>query len=466
LKKINENIDFSFVDELLQDNYCKYYGRPAKEPELLFRLLFLQTLYKLSDVRIIEEAQVNLAYKWFLGLNPEEELPDPSLLSKFRKHRVGTNTLEVVHHHIVQQAIDKGLIKSSVLIIDATHTYARTKKDSPLDVLIKAGKKLRKAVYHQRAELAHAFPPKPETVKDQVEGTRKQLRYLADLGDVIEKQVQSTDYPILKELKNIKQIISEEAFLAFKGVQSVIDPDARLGWKSEEKSFFGYKSHLAMSEERIITAVEVTSGEKADGQYLPLLVEKTQQEGITVNEVLADAAYSGKDNLTFMHKEEIIPTIPLHPSVLHGNRNTEFEYIKDADGVRCPAGHMNLNKTRRKEKETRKNQKTTYYFDTNLCQNCHLREGCYKPGAKLKTYSIRIISKTHQKAIEYQKTESFAERRKLRNQIESKNAEMKQAHGMEKAKYVGLLGMKTQTFLTTIVVNVKRMIRLIEIESA
>jgi transposase len=141
LKKINENIDFSFVDELLQDNYCKYYGRPAKEPELLFRLLFLQTLYKLSDVRIIDEAQVNLAYKWFLGLNPEEELPDPSLLSKFRKHRVGTNTLEVVHHHIVQQAIDKGLIKSSVLIIDATHTYARTKKDNPFRYIDQSGEK-------------------------------------------------------------------------------------------------------------------------------------------------------------------------------------------------------------------------------------------------------------------------------------------------------------------------------------
>jgi hypothetical protein len=38
----------------------------------------------------------------------------------------------------------------------------------------------------------------------------------------------------------------------------------------------------------------------------------------------------------------------------------------------------------------------------------------------------------------------------MRGQIESKNAEMKQAHGMQKAKYVGLFGMKIQTFLTTI----------------
>jgi transposase len=99
---------------------------------LLFRLLFLQTIYKLSDVRVIEDAQVNLAYKWFLGFNPEEKLPDPSLLSKFRKHRIGANTLEVILNNVVQQAMDKGVIKSGTIMIDATQTHAGSKKDTPL----------------------------------------------------------------------------------------------------------------------------------------------------------------------------------------------------------------------------------------------------------------------------------------------------------------------------------------------
>lgn len=156
LKKVNEHIDFSFVGELLKENYCEYYGRPAKEPEFLFRILFLQTHYNLSDVQIIEEAQVNLAYKWFLSLNPEDELPDPSLLSKFRRHHVGV--LEVILNNIVEQAIDKGLIKSSAILIDATHSYAGTKRNTPLKVLIKAGKKLRKAVQHERSDIAALFP--------------------------------------------------------------------------------------------------------------------------------------------------------------------------------------------------------------------------------------------------------------------------------------------------------------------
>jgi Transposase domain (DUF772) len=59
-------------------SYCEYYGRLAPEPEHLFQLLFLQILYNLSDERVIADTQVNLAYKWFTGLNPEDPLPDPT----------------------------------------------------------------------------------------------------------------------------------------------------------------------------------------------------------------------------------------------------------------------------------------------------------------------------------------------------------------------------------------------------
>ena len=42
------------------------------------------------------------------------------------------------------------------------------------------------------------------------------------------------------------------------------DMDARVGHKSADSNFFGYKTHLAMTEERIITAAVVTSGEKGE----------------------------------------------------------------------------------------------------------------------------------------------------------------------------------------------------------
>ena len=47
LRKIKENIDFSFVNPMLKESYCEHYGRPAKEPEMMFKLLFLKKMYDL-----------------------------------------------------------------------------------------------------------------------------------------------------------------------------------------------------------------------------------------------------------------------------------------------------------------------------------------------------------------------------------------------------------------------------------
>ncbi|MFD0769352.1 transposase [Bacillus sp. CGMCC 1.60114] len=78
--------------------------------------LISPTLYNLSEERIIEKAQVNLAYKWFLSLNPEDTLPDPSLLSKFHRHRVGIQQVEAVLYDY--KRIVRLLFEKKVLYLD------------------------------------------------------------------------------------------------------------------------------------------------------------------------------------------------------------------------------------------------------------------------------------------------------------------------------------------------------------
>ena len=70
LKRIDKSIDFSFINKMLEDKYCKNFGRPAKEPEMMSKLLFLQYIYDLSDVRVIEESSFNLA-SVFAFLQPQ-----------------------------------------------------------------------------------------------------------------------------------------------------------------------------------------------------------------------------------------------------------------------------------------------------------------------------------------------------------------------------------------------------------
>ncbi|NPV89757.1 MAG: transposase [Firmicutes bacterium] len=113
LKLINSAVDFSFINKLLEGSYCKYYGRPAKEPEMMARLLIIQYLYNLSDVQVIKDTAVNLAYMWFIGINPEDDLPDPSLLAKFRTQRLKDITLDDIIKEVVKQCVDKGIIKGT-----------------------------------------------------------------------------------------------------------------------------------------------------------------------------------------------------------------------------------------------------------------------------------------------------------------------------------------------------------------
>ena len=107
-----------------------------------------------------------------------------------------------------------------------------------------------------------------------------------------------------------------------------MEPDARFGRKSKSKTFYGYKNHIAMTEEEIITAIEVTAGNEDDGKQLPSLVDKTKDQQITIEEVLADTAYSRKDNLSYLQKEKIKASIPQNPYLMALVKMILFSMIK------------------------------------------------------------------------------------------------------------------------------------------
>ena len=98
------------------------------------------------------------------------------------------------------------------------------------------------------------------------------------------KQIKRKYEKVKNMLKNNKR----------KEIQSVVDEDAKKGYKSEQNDFFEYKNHIVITKERIVTALETTSREAADGKYLESLVEKSQKAGIEVKKVIGDKAYSGK----------------------------------------------------------------------------------------------------------------------------------------------------------------------------
>ena len=104
----------------------------------------------------------------------------------------------------------------------------------------------------------------------------------------------------------------------------------------------------------------------------------------------------------------------------------------------------------------------TYYFDIEKCKVCPLREGCYKEGAKSKTYSVTIKSTEHKDQEAFQNSDEFKEKAKSRYKIEAKNSELKHRHGYDVATSAGLFGMQMQGAMTIFAVNLKRIITLMK----
>ncbi len=224
-----------------------------------------------------------------------------------------------------------------------------------------------------------------------------------------------------------------------------------------------YKTHIAMSEERIITAATITTGEKNDGKQLETLIEKSIKTGMEIDTVIGDAAYSEKGNIEYTNKNELKLVAKLNPCVTQGFRKKEdeFEFNKDAGMYVCKAGHMAIRKAREGKKGVAANQVHNYYFDIEKCKHCTFKEGCYKEGAKSKSYSVIIKSDEHTEQTIFQESDYFKEKSKERYKIEAKNSELKHRHGYDVASSSGLIGMEMQGAMAIFSVNLKRILKLI-----
>jgi transposase len=455
LRQINELVDFNFIYEELKDKYCLDNGRNAIDPIRMFKYLLLKAIFELSDVDIVDRSRYDLSFKYFLGMAPEDPVIDPSSLTKFRKLRLkDIDLLDMLIGKTVELAIEKEILKSTSIIVDATHTKARYNQKSPREILQDRAQKLRKSIYSMDESVKTKMPAKNTT--DVLED---EIAYCQKLITFIETESGVAQVPkVLEPLHLLKETVEDDV----EQLRLAADPDARVGHKSADSAFFGYKTHLAMTEERIITAAIITTGEKNDGKQLQTLIEKSQAAGMQVKTVIGDAAYSEKDNLTYAKTNELELISKLNPLITQGGRKKENEFLfnKDAGMYVCKAGHMAIRKARQGKKGVGKNQVDTYYFDVENCRHCPLKEGCYKEGAKSKSYSVSIKSDEHSEQMAFQETEYFKSKSKERYKIEAKNSELKHRHGYDVATSSGLFGMQLQGAMAIFAVNLKRILKI------
>ncbi|MBE7725254.1 hypothetical protein DWX59_26260 [Enterocloster aldenensis] len=159
-----------------------------------------------------------------------------------------------------------------------------------------------------------------------------------------------------------------------------------------------------MSRERILTAAVFTSGNTIDGYKMEKLVCGSRENGMKARQVVADSAYGDGPNLRYAKQqgkegeknpEPLDLVAPLMVSETHETKvKEEFEYNKDAGMYICPNGHMSTEEKHRKAGVSKEGKERTavdtYCFDKRNRKYCPKKEGCYKEGAKSRTYSISI----------------------------------------------------------------------------
>lgn len=468
-RQLKDMVDFSFVYDELKDKYSSTMGRKAEDVIRMFKYLLLKNYYKLSDRDLIARTKTDLLFKYFLDYLPEEvNLIDPSLLTVFRRERLSnkeneeetsTNLMDKLIAKTVEIALAEGVIKvKNKIIQDSTHTNSMYQHISPREELIKQAKELRKAVYKIDETMHDKMPKKREStglLEDQIEYTKELLNLLK--GDT-----RFTTIPNISEKINmLEETMNDTEY----EIEYSRDKDAKVGHKTADTSFFGYKTHIAMTPERIITAATITTGEKHDGKELQKLVEKSQANGIEIETVIGDGAYSEKENIEYCEKNSIKLASKLSKIVTHGNsqRNNNFEYNKDAGMYVCRAGHMAIRKAKSGSKKTKRgenSQSEYYYFDVEKCKHCKFKEGCYKEGAKNKIYSVKIKDDIHIKHMDYMKTEEFKKLYAERYKIEAKNSELKSNFGYDIANACGKSGITIQGASALFLVNMKRIFKL------
>ena len=129
LRIIDKAIDWTFIYDLVKDKYSHDTGRPSMDPVTLIKIPLIQYLYGIKSMRqTVKEIEVNVAYRWFLGLDMTDKVPHFSTFGKnYTRRFKDTDLFEQIFAHILEECYKFKLVDPTEIFVDATHVKARAR---------------------------------------------------------------------------------------------------------------------------------------------------------------------------------------------------------------------------------------------------------------------------------------------------------------------------------------------------
>jgi transposase len=419
LRKIDKYIDFSFIREITKELYCLDNGRPGIDPIILFKMLFIGYLFGIrSERQLVKDIQVNVAYRWFLGLSLTEEIPSHSTISQNRTRRFnGTTVVQDIFDNIVLQAVKHGLVEGKILYSDSTHLKANANK--------------RKFIVEQVEK----------SVKDYMEDLDK---------DIDTDREQHGKKPLKKkpETTEVKEI-----------KVSTTDPDSGYMIRDGKPKGFFYLDHRTVdSKNNIIVDVHATAGNVNDvDPYIDRLDRILSTFKFNVKYVGLDAGYFTNAICKALADRSITSAIAyrIGPHVKGKYTKNKFQYVDEIDGYVCP------NLCLLKYKTTNRQGYREYVCSEINCCDCAYKDNCLtSSSAKSRTIRRHVWEDYKDKNVQFLKTDKGKNIYKRRKEtIERSFADSKELHGLRYCRFRGLSKVNEQCLLTAAVQNMKKIAR-------
>lgn len=415
LRKIAKAIEFDFIYDKVKELYCHDNGRPAVDPVVLFKMLFIGYLFGIrSERQLIRDIEVNVAYRWFLGFDLTQKVPDASTISQNRRRRFNQSDIcQEIFDEIVFQAIKRGLVDGKTLYTDSTHLKANANKNKFKRELV------------DRSTRDYIDELDRDVAEDRREHGKKELKVKPESDGQKEIKVSTTD------------------------------PDSGYMVRDGKPKGFFYLDHRTVDGRHgLITDSHVTPGNVHDSiPYLSRLDRQRERFGFAVEAVGLDAGYFTAPICHGLVARGIYGVIgysrPTHRAGYL--RKSDFIYDEYYDCYLCPCDQVIKYRT------TTREGYREYASDSKVCRDCELRWQCTQSRNMVKIIT-RHIWQDSKEAINDHRYEargkSVYSRRK--ETVERSFADGKQLHGHRYARFRGLLKVRAQCLLSAACQNMKK----------
>lgn len=441
LRKIEKVIDFSFINEICKPYYCKNNGRPAIEPEILFRMLFIGYLYGIrSERRLVEEVKVNVAYRWFLGYDLTEKIPDASVIWQNRIRRFNeTDIPQQIFDNIVSQAMQHGLVGGKILYSDSTHLKANANKNKFIE------KEVQKETRDYINDLNKAIN------EDRVQHGKKPLRFNGDEQKELSEEEKENYFDDKSETEGDGTGSGETKTIK----ESTTDPESGFMHRDGKPKGFFYLDHRTVdAKANIITDVYVTPGNVNDVKpYLDRLKAQIDKFGFEVEKVGLDAGYNVSYICKYLHDMGIQAAMGNRRGVQQKGKygKYKFVYLKEWDVYICPEQNYLEYVT------TDRNGYREYKSKNDRCASCPRREQCLSEKQKKKSLRRHVWEDYRDEAYVFTHTEEGKQiYGKRKETVERSFADSKQLFGLRYCRMRGLAKVAEQCLLTAAAQNMKK----------